>query len=204
MAVGNGQGQAGAVSVIGRRTLLHGAVVALAMPLVATAQDDRRSPRRFAPPSTPMLYTRRLERSLVGGASLTVTRRFAVRFVLEADGFRVDGEQVDVTVEAPPQLATLAELERERVETGLFPLRLDPAGTIVGQSPTGVSAQLDAAVREVTAQIERGPHTPAERDEMPVLDGPPDVAAIMRAAELANMTIVGPPGPLPADCVVRA
>jgi hypothetical protein len=154
------------VTAIGRRTLLHGAAMAVALPLVSAAQD--RAPLRpgFAPPPTPMLYVRRLERGLVDGASLTVTRSFAVRFMREGGGYRVDGEQVAVTVDAPPQLDALARLERERVEASLFPLELDGEGAILGVAPGAERAQLDEAVRAATAQIERGPHTPAVREEL--------------------------------------
>jgi hypothetical protein len=154
------------VTAIGRRTLLQGAAAAIAFPLVIAARDGPAGTARFAPPSTPMLYTRRLERGLVGGASLVVTRRFAVRIVRDGDRFRIEGEQVDVEVEAPPQLEALARLERERVEAALFPLELDAAGAIRTSAQAADSAQLDAAVREATAQIERGPHAPDERAEM--------------------------------------
>jgi len=150
--------------IVGRRSLLRVAAAAIALPLVAATPGRPQARQRFAPPSTPMLYTRRLERGLTGGASFTVSRSFAVRFVREADGFRVDGEQVGVAVDAPPQLEALARLERERVEGALFPLQLDPAGAIRGLSRPADSAQLDEAVREVAAQIERWPHAPAERE----------------------------------------
>lgn len=154
------------MSRLGRRSLLHGAAAAIALPLIASRPGRAQAPQPFAPPATPMLYTRRLERGLVGGASLTVTRSFAVRFVREADGFRVEGEQVEVAVEAPPQLDALARLERERVETALFPLQLDSAGSIRQGADAIESAQLDAAVREAAAQIERGQHTTDERAEL--------------------------------------
>jgi hypothetical protein len=113
-----------------------------------------------------MRYTRRLERGLPDGARLVVSRSFAVRFVREAEGFRVDGEQIDVAVEAPEVLQALARLERERLETGVFPLLLDAAGAIRSVTPSAPSVQLDEAVREVTARIERWDHTPAEREEL--------------------------------------
>lgn len=138
--------------------------------LAAAAQLIRPVPARalavFAPPAAPMRYTRRLERGLPGGASLTVRRSFAVRFLPEGDGFRLDGVQAEVEVAAPAQIESLARLERERVETGVFPLVLDAAGAIRSVAPFAASAQLDAAVREVTAQIGRWPHTPAEREQL--------------------------------------
>jgi len=143
-----------------RRALLGYAAAAVAL----SALPARAA--AFAPPAAPMRYTRRLERGLPGGASLVVARSFAIRFVPEGAGFRVEGEQVAVEVEAPEQLAALAQIERERRETGLFPLRLDAAGVMeraVGGIETG---KLDEAVREVVARIESWDHAPAEREEL--------------------------------------
>jgi quercetin dioxygenase-like cupin family protein len=41
--------------------------------------------------------------------------------------------------------------------------------------------------------------TPAERDELPVLDGPPDVDAFVAVAAAHGIRLIGPPGALPAD-----
>ena len=149
-----------------RRTLLRLAASAATLPLLPIVPAAAQPASLFAPPAGPMLYTRRLERGLAGGASLTVSRSFAVRFVPEPRGYRVDGEQVDVAVDAPEQLSTLARLERERVETAVFPLALDAAGAIRGVPPFAASAQLDAAVREVSARLDASPRTPAERAEL--------------------------------------
>ena len=146
-----------------RRTLLrHLAASALLLPLLS-AQPARALVRggAFVAPDGPMLYSRRLERELPGGASLTVERSFAVRFVREGAGYRVEGEQVGVSVAAPEALASLADLERERVETGLFPLHLDASGQIDGGAEPRPSEQLDQAVREVLARISAA----ANRDE---------------------------------------
>jgi hypothetical protein len=152
--------------ILGRRALLGLAGTAAALPLLRVAPAAALSAGRFAPPAEPMRYTRRLERTLVDGASLTVSRSFAVRFVPDAGGFRIDGQQVAVAVDAPAQIEALARLERERVETGVFPLQLDSAGAIRAVAPVTASAQLDAAVREVEARIERWQHTPTERAEL--------------------------------------
>lgn len=152
--------------ILGRRALLGLAGLAAALPLLRTAPARALSATRFAPPAGSMRYTRRLERALVDGANLVVSRSFAVRFVPEAGGFRIDGEQIAVAVEAPPQIEALARLERERVETGVFPLLLDGGGAIRAVAPMAASALLDAAVREVDARIERWQHTPTERAEL--------------------------------------
>jgi len=159
-----------------RRTLLRfvaAAAVVSALPVRAAG-----SAGGFAPPASPMLYARRLERGLPGGAAFVVSRSFEIRFVPEADGFRVEGEQVGVEVEAPEQLAAFARIERERHEMGLFPLHLDAAGAIHGASPGLETGRLDEAVREVIAQIERGDHADAEREELRAF-----VAAVHRSAD---------------------
>ena len=150
----------------GRRKLLRLAGLAVTLPLMPIVSAAAQPVGGFVPPAGPMLYTRRLERELADGARLTVSRSFAVRFVPEAAGFRVDGEQVDVEVDAPEPLAEFARLERERVETALFPLQLDPAGTIRGASPAAPGEQLDKAVHEALARIERSAHAPAEREAL--------------------------------------
>lgn len=56
------------------------------------------------------------------GSAFEVSRSFAVRFVAAGAGYRVEGEQLDVTVTAPERLARFAEIERTRLEEALFPL----------------------------------------------------------------------------------
>jgi hypothetical protein len=146
--------------------MLRLAATAAAIPLVPVFPAAALSTGRFAPPAGSMLYMRRLERGLADRARLVVGRSFAVRFVPEVMGFRVDGSQVAVEVVGPKALESLVRLERERVETGVFPLELDATGVIRGRPRVTASAQLDEAVREVAARIERWDHTPAERDEL--------------------------------------
>ena len=102
-----------------RRGLLRLAGAALGASLLLPGGARGQAPARFAPPAEAMRYTRRLERALADGASLVVSRSFAVRFEREGEGFRVDGEQLAVVVEAPAQIESLARLERERIETGV-------------------------------------------------------------------------------------
>ena len=145
-----------------RRNVLRLAGAAILLPLAATAAGQP----RFAPPDGPMLYSRRIERDLADGAAFVVTRRFAVRFRPREDGFLVEGEQVDVEVEAPEALAAFARIERERTERGLFPLRLDPEGRIAGAVAEAEGSDLDEAVREVLARIDDLPREQGERAEL--------------------------------------
>ena len=45
---------------------------------------------------------------------------------------------------------------------------------------------------------------PAERHELPVLDGPPDAERIARIAAEHGITLLGPPGLLPRDAAAAA
>jgi quercetin dioxygenase-like cupin family protein len=42
---------------------------------------------------------------------------------------------------------------------------------------------------------------PAEREVLPVLDGPPDIGLLLREAPAHGVTVLGAPGVLPADLV---
>jgi len=151
------------VSATDRRALLRLGAAALLLPLVSVGSASvAAAAARFAPPEGPMRYSRRLERGLAGGASFVVSRGFAVRFRARDGGFHLDGEQVAVECEAPEALAAFARIERERVEQGLFPMLLDTAGRITG-TEAPMAAQIDAAVREAIATIDRRPRDPAAR-----------------------------------------
>jgi hypothetical protein len=115
----------------GKILLLAGAAALL--PTVATqvsAQSPETSSRPFIPPESPQILTRTLWRSLGDGKQIVVRRRYAVRFTRQDDGFLLDGRLIDAAVEAPPVLAAMAELERNRSDEGLFPLVLDATGRI--------------------------------------------------------------------------
>ena len=149
-----------------RRALLRLVAGALILPLAAAIPARAASTARFAPPAGPMRYTRRLERELGRGGRMVVSCSFTVRFRPEPTGFLVEGEQVDVAVEAPDNLAEFVRLERERRELGLFPLLLDPAGGIAGGPTTPLASQLDAVVREALAQLSTHTRDPEERAEL--------------------------------------
>jgi hypothetical protein len=173
MAVDLGSAGAGAVSRPGaacdRRAVLRLAAGAMLLPLASAAGAHPSSPgTAFAPPDGPMLYTRRLERVFPDGARFTVARSFEVRFEHWGDGFRVEGRQVGVEVEAPEALAAFAKLEREREreERGLFPLLLEADGSISEGAGAPLATRLDDAVRESLALIEARAHEAAEHAEL--------------------------------------
>lgn len=115
----------------GKILLLAGAVALLpsATGQVAAQSADTAS-LPFTPPESPLVLTRTVWRTLSDGKEIMVRRRYAVQFTRRNDGFLLNGRLLDVAVEAPPLLAAMAELERNRSDEGLFPLMLDAAGRI--------------------------------------------------------------------------
>ena len=88
------------------------------------------SQTRFSPPNLPMVLSRTVIRELSGGAQIVVKRRFLVQFQRDGDGFLLTGTPIDVSVDVPPILARLGDLERQRSEQGPFPISLNGQGLI--------------------------------------------------------------------------
>jgi hypothetical protein len=130
-----------------RACLLAGAAILLAaLAPVELAQADASSPQaRFAPPIEQMILSRTVIRELSDGKQIKVTRRYAVQFAAAGSGFLLDGKLVDVSVDVPPLLGGLAEIERKRDETGMFPVRIDSSGTILAGQNDG---QVDRRLRD--------------------------------------------------------
>lgn len=152
-----------------RRALLRLAMAAALAPVFASrglaAAAAAAAP--FAPPQAPMRFTRRLERGLPDGNRMIVSRGFAVRFApVAGGGWSVTGEQADVAVDFPERIAALAALERQRKETGLFPLRLDAAGRIVGGAAPQPSRELDEAVAIVKRELDKHDFSPGDRAQL--------------------------------------
>lgn len=117
----------------------------------------------FNPPRAPQMLTRKLVRDLADGKQIIVSRSYRIRFIRQGKGWRVDGEQVAVTVDSPPPLAALAALERERQDRETFPIALDRQGRILPAPPrTGPTAapQNGKAVDDILANAHL---TPAQR-----------------------------------------
>lgn len=151
-----------------RRALLRLAAGAAIWPLVSAAAPPRAGAAGpvISPPPHPMIYTRRLERVLPGGARFLVDRSFGVQFEPAGAGFRVDGHQVGVEVLAPDALAEFARLERERKETGLFPLLLDERGLILGLDGPGGETPLDDTVRALQSRLDQSALDADQRGEL--------------------------------------
>jgi hypothetical protein len=150
-----------------RRALLRlAAACALAPARAGRALGHEPGAERFAPPTGPLRYTRRLVRNLRGGYRLAVSRSFAVRFEPRpAGGYALAGEQLAVEVAAPERMAPFAELERQRIETGLFPLQLDTQGRIVAEPDPRSSDLLDRAVADARRLLDERAASATERAE---------------------------------------
>jgi len=101
-------------------------------------------------PNGACALTRRLSRGLRDGNAIVVTRTWRVTFAEQARGVAIGGEQMSVSVEAPPRLAPLAQIEEARSTEGIFPILLAPDGTIMAAGPGTSPSSVDAAIE--TAQ----------------------------------------------------
>lgn len=126
------------------------------------ANPDAAAP--FVPPHEPMVLTRELRKVMGDGKAFTARRSYAIRFVPEGEGWRVEGSLLSSEVEAPPGVPPqLAELERTRPDTGLFPLRLDRAGMIVDQQGARDPRTSAALLEQARATLARSSLSEAER-----------------------------------------
>jgi hypothetical protein len=104
-----------------------------------------------------MVLTRTLRRPLPDGAEVLTRRSYEIHFIAEGDGYRVDGSLVGVEVQVPPALQALAMLERKRLDTGMFPMRLDASGTLQPQLAPPQSEEARQAALAVSKKLESLP-----------------------------------------------
>ncbi len=104
-------------------------------------------------PLRPMRLVRRLERGMRDGAILAVERAWQIEFKSQGSGFAVLGQQVSVTVDAPRQLKSIAEIERSRSTADMFPILLSGNGVIAAAGQYTKHQDLAAAVREAETMI---------------------------------------------------
>ena len=160
--------------------LLGGAaVVGPAAVLAATPPGPAEA---FVPPQQPVVLTRTLVRDLANGKHIVTQRSWQLSFRRDGAGYAVDAALIDSRVEAPPELAALAQIERLRPDGALFPLALDAAGMIVapqpGSSTAGhADARIGAARDAAAGSITRSALAPAQREQAQSL-----LAAVAAAA----------------------
>ena len=134
----------------GRAIFLAGvaAILPTAAAFPESATNQEAQVYQFSPPDVPLILTRTVWRSLVDGKEIISRKRYAVRIIADGDGFKVTGALFESTVEAPPPLAALAEMERRRSDPALLPIRLDPDGRILA-APGG----FDPAARQPGTRV---------------------------------------------------
>lgn len=81
-----------------------------------------------------------------------------------------------------------------------------PAGTAHTLSVTSAGPMRAVLVSAPSGFVDfiRAAGRPAERDALPVVDGPPDLELIARASAANRTTVLGPLGALPADVITEA
>lgn len=144
------------------------AILPLAMINAAPAVEAATAPAAFVPPGSTLLLTRTLHSPLADGREIVSRRTYEVTITADGAGWRVDGRLVDSSVSAPRQLAFLAELERNRTDDGMFPIRLDSRGMILagGEALSGEAREKAAA-----AAVESVKDKPAEAPDRQVAVG---------------------------------
>lgn len=116
-------------------------------------------------PDAPLRLQRRLERMLGDGMTLSVERSWEVRFARQGRGIVLNGAQIAAAVNAPPNLAELAQIEQRRDTSAMFPLMLTETGLILSpRSAPSADEALAAALRTAEAMIDRQP-APADARE---------------------------------------
>lgn len=153
-----------------RRNVMRFALGAALLPVLASrAEAVVPMAGYFAPPTGEMLYHRGIKRILLGGASIEVTRSYTVQFEPVRSGFRVEGHQVSVDIQAPANLREYFQLEEERVESGVFPLMLDWAGQIIDGESSLLSPQVEQALAAMNRQLQSSTHAPRGADELTLM-----------------------------------
>ena len=150
-----------------------------------------------------MRLVRRLDRELSDGASIVVERGWLTRFARGESGFVVTGEQVSVSVDAPPSLARLAALEEQRDTSTMFPIRLTPTGDILAVGAAESDSAVAEAVRVAQAMLARAGADDAshrrhlaaiQAASMPLLDSMPRDLFFPKAAAWTDRRSLELPG----------
>lgn len=147
---------------LSRRGALSGAL-GLTLGLVA---GPAFAARGVALPTGPMLLTRLIERGLSGGAVLSVERSWEIQFTRQGQGIAITGSQVSAKVDAPDNLASLAQIEESRSTDGMFPLLLSDTGLLVATGRYIQITDIERAAQEARAIIAKRPIPADARAEL--------------------------------------
>lgn len=116
-------------------------------------------------PGAPLQLVRVLQRRIGEDAAITVRRSWLVQCERQGRGIVLTGQQISADVSAPPHLAALAQIERQRDASAMFPLMLSDDGVIL--TPGNASAPddiLGSALTAAEALIARQPVPADERE----------------------------------------
>lgn len=149
--------------VIARREVLGGVTVGLAALGVGALGLPAQARAAVPLPQGAMILSRRLERPLMDGQKIVVTRKWLVQFADHPQGISITGHQIDAQVDAPRQLAPLVELELNRSTDGMFPILLTPVGQIAATGSSESAEDVAAAVRTAESMIARQVNSPSQR-----------------------------------------
>lgn len=116
-------------------------------------------------PDTSLRLERVLEREVGVGALIRVRRSWEVFFERLGRGITLTGRQTEAEVSAPPNLASLAQIEQQRDTSAMFPLLLGEDGMILSAGGTlEDDSSVAAAMHMAETMIARQPVPEAERD----------------------------------------
>ncbi len=138
---------------------------ALLWAAMAAAVPAHASATAYSPPASELLLTRTLQRPLADGKQVVTRRSYEVRIVRDGGGYRVDGILVDCQVDVPPSLHMLAEIERNRRDDGLFPIRLDADGMIIDKMQDASAQAIETATSVGAEQIGVSPLSRADKQQ---------------------------------------
>lgn len=141
---------------ITRRGALGGAMATLLAGYVATPATLHAS-QLVQIPRRPMRLLRRLERGMRGGAILAVQREWQIAFSVQGGGYAIEGTQLSAKVDAPRNLAPLAEIEKSRSTADMFPILLGSNGSITAAGRFTRKSDLAAAISIAETMIARRP-----------------------------------------------
>jgi len=132
----------------GFHAVLFASVAATAIafsPHMSAASAESARPASFTPPDRPMVLSRTLHRPLPGGAEVVTIRTYEIRFSRTRDGYRIDGKLLSADITVPPRFEALAQIERNRPDSGLFPMMLDHRGRLLPAPPRDAAESAQAA-----------------------------------------------------------
>lgn len=121
---------------------------------LAPASVLAKSPLKL--PDGPLRLSRRMQRSLHDGCSITVERAWQLTFTPQGRGISVAGEQIDCRVEAPAALAPLMEIEQSRSTEDMWPVLLNGSGLILAAGPGAREEDVAHALQTARQMIGNG------------------------------------------------